>query len=73
MIWLTGGGYDVVFDLSRGVVVRAGIPARQLAHEMVGWPYHHDLDLTGFIDDVRRTTNTRGGDVDRGDPAPLTR
>ena len=49
VVWLTGASYDVVFDLSRGVV--AGLAARaRLAHEMVGWPYHHDLDLTGFID-----------------------
>jgi len=28
----------------------------QLAHEMVGWPYHHDLDLTGFIDGTENPT-----------------
>ena len=25
-------------------------PLATLAHELVGWPYHRDLDLTGFID-----------------------
>ena len=27
-----------------------------LAHEIVGWPYHHDLDLTGFIDGTENPT-----------------
>ena len=49
VIWLTGASYDVVFDLSRGVVTALSEIAR-LANEIVGWPYHHDLDLTGFID-----------------------
>ncbi len=49
VIWLTGSGYDVVFDLSRAVVMGlAGVIT--VANEIVGWPYHHDLDLTGFID-----------------------
>jgi putative iron-dependent peroxidase len=49
VIWLTGAAYDVVFDLSRSIVVAlAGVA--ELAHEIVGWPYHRDLDLTGFID-----------------------
>ena len=49
MVWLTGASYDVVFDLSRQVL--RGLAGRaDHAHEMVGWPYHHDLDLTGFID-----------------------
>ena len=49
VIWLTGSGYDVVFDLSRAVASALAGKLR-LAHEMVGWPYHHDLDLTGFMD-----------------------
>jgi putative iron-dependent peroxidase len=49
VVWLTGATYDVVFDLSRGIV-RALRGEARLVHEMVGWPYHHDLDLTGFID-----------------------
>ncbi len=49
VIWITGAAYDVVFDLSRGVVgALAGVG--RLAHELVGWPYHRDLDLTGFMD-----------------------
>jgi porphyrinogen peroxidase len=49
VIWLTGAGYDVVFDLSRKVVMALADVA-ELANEIVGWPYHHDRDLTGFID-----------------------
>ena len=49
VIWLTGAGYDVVFDLSRSVVMALADVA-ELATETVGWPYHHDRDLTGFID-----------------------
>ena len=49
VVWMTGSGYDVVFDVSRAIV--AALPGRAtLVHEMVGWPYHHDRDLTGFID-----------------------
>jgi porphyrinogen peroxidase len=53
--WLTGGGYDVVFDLSRDILVALAGQAT-LAHEMVGWPYHHDRDLTGFIDGTENPT-----------------
>jgi putative iron-dependent peroxidase len=55
VIWLTGSDYDVVFDLSRGVET-ALLGTAGLAHEMVGWPYHHDLDLTGFIDGTENPT-----------------
>lgn len=55
VLWLTGSTYDVVFDLSRAVVTAlAGVA--MLAHETVGWPYHHDLDLTGFIDGTENPT-----------------
>jgi porphyrinogen peroxidase len=55
VMWLTGAEYDVVFDLSRNIVkALAGLAG--LAHEMVGWPYHHDLDLTGFIDGTENPT-----------------
>jgi putative iron-dependent peroxidase len=49
VMWLTASGYDAVFDLSRGIVTELGDVAL-FANEMVGWPYHHDRDLTGFID-----------------------
>jgi len=55
MVWLTGATYDVVFDLSRAIVAELA-PQATLAHEMVGWPYHHDLDLTGFMDGTENPT-----------------
>jgi putative iron-dependent peroxidase len=55
VMWLTGAAYDVVFDLSRGVVTELARVA-QLANEIVGWPYHRDLDLTGFIDGTENPT-----------------
>jgi len=55
VIWLTGASYDVVFDLSRSVTMALGGDLA-LAHELVGWPYHHDLDLTGFIDGTENPT-----------------
>jgi len=55
VLWLTGSSYDVVFDLSRSVVTDLAGQAA-LAHEVVGWPYHHDLDLTGFIDGTENPT-----------------
>ena len=55
VIWLTGAAYDVVFDLSRSIVAGlAGVAI--VAHEIVGWPYHRDLDLTGFIDGTENPT-----------------
>lgn len=55
VVWLAGAAYDVVFDVSRGVVSALAAYA-SLAHEMVGWPYHRDLDLTGFIDGIENPT-----------------
>jgi len=55
VIWLTGVAYDVCFDLSREIVGALAGHAT-LAHEMVGWPYHRDLDLTGFIDGTENPT-----------------
>jgi putative iron-dependent peroxidase len=55
VIWLTGASYDLVFDLSRSVVVALDGVAR-VAHEIVGWPYHHDRDLTGFEDGTENPT-----------------
>jgi putative iron-dependent peroxidase len=55
VIWLSGASYDVVFDLSR-TVLRSLAGVAELRHEIVGWPYHHDLDLTGFIDGTENPT-----------------
>jgi len=55
VIWLTGASYDVVFDLSRGVARELGAQAT-LANEIVGFSYHHDFDLTGFMDGTENPT-----------------
>jgi putative iron-dependent peroxidase len=55
VIWLTGAAYDVVFDLSRDVVTDLAGQA-DLTNEMIGWPYHRDLDLTGFMDGTENPT-----------------
>lgn len=55
VMWLTAPSYDVIFDLSREIVV-ALVDSAKLAYEMVGWPYHHDRDLTGFIDGTENPT-----------------
>ena len=62
VVWLTGASYDVIFDLSRSVVVAlAGIAG--VAHEIVGWPYHHDRDLTGFEDGTENPTLVEAASV----------
>ena len=51
-----------MFDLSRTVIVGlAG--AAELANEIVGWPYHHDRDLTGFIDGTENPTLVEASSV----------
>ena len=70
VVWLAGAAYDVVFDVSRGVV-SALAPDATLSHEMVGWPYHRDLDLTGFLDGMENPTlveATAVATVERGSP-----
>ena len=48
-VWVAGGDRSAVFDAARSVV-GALRPVAQLASETTGWVYHHDRDLTGFID-----------------------
>jgi putative iron-dependent peroxidase len=55
VVWLSGADYDTVFDLSRSVAVALRGVADP-AHEIVGFQYHHDLDLTGFIDGLENPT-----------------
>ena len=55
VIWLAGASYDVVFDTSRSIVAEL-MGRTTLAHEMVGWQYHHDRDLTGFEDGTENPT-----------------
>jgi putative iron-dependent peroxidase len=49
VLWIAGGSYDVVFDASISLIATLRSVAT-LADETVGWAYHRDLDLTGFID-----------------------
>jgi putative iron-dependent peroxidase len=49
MLWIAGSSYDVVFDAASSMIAALGELAT-LADETVGWSYHRDLDLTGFID-----------------------
>jgi len=62
VIWLTGASYDVVFDLSHAIVRGLGGCAT-LVDETVGWPYHHDLDATGFIDGTENPTLVEAPEV----------
>jgi porphyrinogen peroxidase len=49
VLWISGASYDVVFEVSRGAIA-ALTPLAAVAEETSSWPYHHDRDLTGFID-----------------------
>ncbi|HTC85994.1 MAG TPA: Dyp-type peroxidase [Candidatus Acidoferrum sp.] len=62
VIWLTGASFDVVFDVSRGVVSALRKHAT-LVNEIVGWPYHRDLDLTGFEDGTENPTLVEAASV----------
>jgi putative iron-dependent peroxidase len=55
VLWLSGSAYDVVFDAGRAAIGALARLAR-LAAETSSWPYHHDLDLTGFIDGTENPT-----------------
>ena len=49
VLWISGSAYDVVFDVSRQAIAALERLAH-VAEETSSWPYHHDRDLTGFID-----------------------
>jgi putative iron-dependent peroxidase len=70
VLWLSGGSYDVIFDLARVVLVALREVAT-LAEETTSWPYRHDLDLTGFIDGTENPTLLEAAQlvtVDEGEP-----
>jgi putative iron-dependent peroxidase len=48
-LWIAGGSHDVVFDAAIGMIAALRKHAA-LVEETMGWSYHRDLDLTGFID-----------------------
>lgn len=55
LLWISGSAYDVVFDIAREAITTLVSVAR-LAADLRGWPYHHDRDLTGFIDGTENPT-----------------
>ena len=55
VLWISGSAYDVVFDVARqAIAALEGIAS--VAEETSSWPYHHDRDLTGFIDGTENPT-----------------
>ena len=62
MLWLSGSAYDVVFDTARAAIAELQ-PLAAVAEETSSWPYHHDRDLTGFIDGTENPTLLDAPDV----------
>ena len=60
-LWITGASYDVVFDMvARCIGTLRGVAV--VADETTSWPYHHDRDLTGFIDGTANPSVTSAPD-----------
>ena len=55
VLWISGASYDVVFDVARAAITSLAAVG-SVAEETSSWPYHHDLDLTGFIDGTENPT-----------------
>jgi porphyrinogen peroxidase len=55
VLWISGSSYDVVFDVARAAIAELRGLAR-VGEETSSWSYHHDLDLTGFIDGTENPT-----------------
>jgi putative iron-dependent peroxidase len=62
VLWISGSSYDVVFDVARDAIHALSGLAR-VAVETSSWPYHRDLDLTGFIDGTENPTLVEAPDV----------
>ncbi len=62
MLWLSGSAYDIVFDTARGAI-SALADVASVVEETSSWPYHHDRDLTGFIDGSENPSLLEAGDV----------
>jgi porphyrinogen peroxidase len=54
-LWFAASSYDIVFDAIIDAL-RQLAPHATLAHEVGGWPYHRDRDLTGFEDGTENPT-----------------
>lgn len=62
VLWISGGTYDVVFDAARlSIAALSGVA--YIAEETSSWSYHHDRDLTGFIDGTENPTLIEAPDV----------
>lgn len=62
VLWINGSAYDVVFDMARRAI-KTLMPFAHVAEETSSWPYHHDRDLTGFIDGTENPTLVDAADV----------
>src|SRR5436853_4586036 len=62
VLWISGSAYDVVFDVARQAIAALDTVA-QVAEETSSWPYHHDRDLTGFIDGTENPSLIDAPDV----------
>jgi putative iron-dependent peroxidase len=62
VLWISGSAYDVVFDVARQAIA-AMQQIATVAEETSSWPYHHDRDLTGFIDGTENPTLVDAADV----------
>lgn len=62
VLWISGSTYDVVFDAAHSAIALLKDLAR-VAEETSSWPYHHDRDLTGFIDGSENPTLIDAGDA----------
>jgi porphyrinogen peroxidase len=62
VLWISGSEYDVVFDVARQAIAALRDVAA-VADETSSWPYHHDRDLTGFIDGSENPTLIEAPDI----------
>ncbi|HEV2477900.1 MAG TPA: Dyp-type peroxidase, partial [Candidatus Dormibacteraeota bacterium] len=62
VLWISGSAYDVVFDVARSAIAALRDVA-VVADETSSWPYHHDRDLTGFIDGTENPTLIEAPDI----------
>lgn len=62
VLWISGSEYDVVFDVARQTI-SALFDVAHVVEETSSWPYHHDRDLTGFIDGTENPTLIEAPDV----------
>jgi putative iron-dependent peroxidase len=62
VLWISGSSYDVVFDVARAAIAELASLAT-VGEETSSWSYHHDLDLTGFIDGTENPTLVKAQQV----------